>query len=349
MKQRIQELALMTVVCLVLYYLYWSFADESLIDLVFTDFDGFLVKTGIDVLVCLLLTCFSIIYSRVMMRLITGYTLLQRWIIVPTLILFILDMLTAWGLSELCQRLFGESNFVDYFLDIFIFGILATLVSSVKMNSLFWQKKMEIEHERSVLENKVVEAERVMANARLHNLQLQVNPHFFFNNLSALSALITTDAKAAKEFVAALALMYRHILNGMKKELIPLAEEMQLVREYAKLLSIRHGKSVRINLPDDRQIPQQAYVPPISVQHLVENAVKHNAMTAASPLTVTITINNGRVSVCNNRSPLFSTEPHSGTGLSNLQEQLKLFGVANLEKSDNDKYYCISFPFIQQK
>ena len=135
----------------------------------------------------------------------------------------------------------------------------------------------------------------------------------------------------------------------MKKELIPLAEEMQLVREYAKLLSIRHGKSVRINLPDDRQIPQQAYVPPISVQHLVENAVKHNAMTAASPLTVTITINNGRVSVCNNRSPLFSTEPHSGTGLSNLQEQLKLFGVANLEKSDNDKYYCISFPFIQQK
>lgn len=346
MRQRIHELTLMTALCLLLYYLYWIIADESFIERAISNRNYPFMRIVMDALVCWLLTYISTVYSNLMIQLMDGHETLQKINVVPTLVLFILDMVTAWCMSELSQRMFCESDLLVYFQDIFVFGILATLVSSIKINTMFWQRKMEMEHERVILENKVVEAERVMSKSRLHNLQAQVNPHFFFNNLSALSSLISINPIEAKDFVSVMAQMYRHILQNMKQELVPLEKELELVNEYTKLLRMRHGESVRINLPDIYLICPNAFVPPVSIQHLVENAVKHNAMTAASPLTINISIYNEKINVCNNIQPLSGTPTHSGTGLANLREQLKLFGVAALETNIDSESFSVTFPLI---
>ena len=347
MKQHIKELILVTVVCLLLYYIYCGVVDHEFIKELFSNPADFCKKLVVDVMVCLQLSFLSIIYAWMVVRLIVRYEALQKLFFLPILVVFSFDMFTAWGLSALCQRFFKEQNIVVYFEDIFVFAILATMVSSTKITSTIWQKKSKIERERSVLKNKVAEAERVTAMARLHNLQLQVSPHFFFNNLSVLYSLISTDPSSARDFVLALAKMYRYILNGMKHELVPVEEELLLVIEYIKLLRIRHGQSMQVILPEESQIPQDAYVPPASIQHLIENAVKHNAMTATAPLIIRISLDGGRVTVVNNRSPLAGELPHSCTGLANLREQLKLFGVEDIERNETAKSFSISFPLIK--
>ena len=347
MKQHIKELILVTAICLLLYYIYCSIVDDEFFKEFFSAPDDFCKKFVTDAMVCLLLSFLSTIYGWMVVRLTIRYETLQKLFFLPMLVVFSFDMFTAWGLSELCQSFFKEQNIVVYFEDIFVFAILATMVSSTKVTSIIWQKKNEIEREQSILKNKVAEAERVMARTRLHNLQLQVNPHFFFNNLSALYSLISTDPDSAREFVSALAKMYRYILNGMNHELVPVEEELHLVREYTKLLRIRHGQNMQIILPDESQIPHNVLVPPVSIQHLIENAVKHNAMTATSPLIIRISLDGGRVTVVNNRSPLAGEFPHSGTGLANLREQLKLFGAEDIERKETTKSFSISFPLIK--
>lgn len=347
MKDRVKEWLQMSAIAILLYYLYWCVAQVGFAGQLFGE--HVLWRICSDVVVCLLLTWLSILYSRGIMHLMNGRTNVQQTVMMHTLALFVADILTAWGIIKLWNILFCESNILVYIQNIFVFGLLATLTSALKTNSLFWQKKLDLEREHARMAEEVVTAERVMTEAKLRNLQAQADPHFFFNNLSALSSLISTDTQTAKDFVAALASMYRHIHMGMKQTLVPLSEEMQLVKEYAKLLRIRYGENVIINIPDESRLPMPAYVPPVSIQHLVENAVKHNSMTASAPLEINITFENGRVCVSNNLNPLSGTEFHSGTGLSNLQEQLRLFGVDDPERHEDGRLFSISFQLIKQK
>lgn len=338
MKKQIQELLQMSAITLILYYLYWSIAMNQ---------NYSVLRITIDVLICVTLTMISILYSQAIMFIIEKHKCLQRFIAVHALILFIFDILTAWSLSSVCELIFN-SNILVYFQNIFVFVLLTTLISAIKTNSMFWKKKFEMEFENELLEAKISEAEKISAKAHLHYLQSQVNPHFFFNNLSALSSLITTDPVSAKEFVNALALMYRDILMGMKQNVVPIKDEFSLVSRYAKLLQIRHGDYIQIIFPEDNSIPSDAFVPPSSIQHLVENAVKHNGMTSSAPLIINIQIINKMICVKNNRNRLTGIESSCGTGLANLQEQLRLLGISDFKKSDNEEFFSISFPLIFQ-
>ena len=143
MKQHIKELILVTAVCLLFYYIYCSIVDEELIKELFSNPEGFCKKFVTDATVCLLLSFLSTIYGWMIVRLTVRYEALQKWLFLPMLVVFSFDMLTALGLSELCQSFFKEQNVVVYFEDIFVFAILATMVSSTKVTSIIWQKKSD--------------------------------------------------------------------------------------------------------------------------------------------------------------------------------------------------------------
>lgn len=338
MKRRILELLQMTAITLLLYFLYWVFAIEQ---------NYSIARIAIDAIICMALTWISILYSQAIMHVIEKNKNIQKIISAHALILFVLDMLTAWGLSSVCELIF-DSNLFVFFQNIFVFGLLTTLISAIKTNSMFWKKKFETEYENELLGVKLAEAERITAKNQLFRLQSQVNPHFFFNNLSTLSSLITTDSVSAKEFVNALALMYRDILKGTKHDVVSVKDELSLVAKYVKLLKIRHGDCIIISFPEEGDVPSNAFVPPSSIQHLVENAVKHNAMTSSSPLMINIEIINKSMIVSNNRNPLTGMEPSCGTGLANLQEQLLLLGVDDFKRFENQDTFCISFTLIFQ-
>ena len=346
MRQGIREFSIMWAVSLLLYYLYWCLADGEFLA-VFLDEPQYLPLALLsDTVVCAIITALSMLYSLGIMKAMNNYASSQMMLMLHTILLFVLDLLTAWGLNEVGTCVFEEVDTIAKFQNFFLFAILATLISSIKTNSMFWRESMKMERERMEMERKIEEAEHIAAKAQLHTLQSHVNPLFFFNNLSALSSLITNDTKAAKEFILSLASMYRNILMGMKHETVPLKNELQLVREYAQLLRIRHGKTIAITLPEESEIPDGANVPPVSLQHLVENAVKHNVRTQERPLLIRIRCQAGRISVSNNLQPLAYTTHPSGTGHENLRQQLILLGVDGLEKTKDNEQFTITFPLI---
>ena len=132
---------------------------------------------------------------------------------------------------------------------------------------------------------KAVEAEKLHTlnvAAKLESLHAQINPHFFFNNLSALSVLIHQDVKGCGCLPQKLSNIYRYILNNKDQELVTLAEEMDFWSNFIDLLSIRFQSSLTFNLEVDKQCTQ-FLIPPAVLQLLVENVVKHNYFTKSEP------------------------------------------------------------------
>ncbi|CCH03117.1 Sensor protein lytS [Fibrella aestuarina BUZ 2] len=120
-------------------------------------------------------------------------------------------------------------------------------------------------------------------------LKGQVNPHFLFNSLSSISALIGEDNALAERFVDDLAKVYRYMLQAGNRPLVPLGEELTFVGTYAQLLRVRYGAAIRIELPVIVNDPP-GYLPPLSLQTLVDNALEHNSMSANRPLVIQVRV-----------------------------------------------------------
>lgn len=139
--------------------------------------------------------------------------------------------------------------------------------------------------------DKAIEAEKLKTlttEAKLESINSQLNPHFFFNNLSTLSALIYQDPMAADQYLHKLSEIYRYILNNKSNELILLGEEVDFLNKYLDLLGIRFEDSLKFSLSLSHQSLQK-FIPPAVLQLLVENVVKHNYFTRKKPLEISIT------------------------------------------------------------
>ncbi|CCH03115.1 Sensor protein lytS [Fibrella aestuarina BUZ 2] len=133
------------------------------------------------------------------------------------------------------------------------------------------------------------EAERLqqaVLQQQFDALKGQVNPHFLFNSLSSISALIGEDNALAERVVDDLAKVYRYMLQAGNRPLVPLGEELAFVGTYAQLLRVRYGAAIRIDLPADPA--PAACVPPLCLQTLVDNALEHNSMSASRPLVIQV-------------------------------------------------------------
>lgn len=172
---------------------------------------------------------------------------------------------------------------------------------------------------------RVERLEKARALSELSALHAQVDPHFLFNALNTLSYLIGADPDRARRFNDLLARVYRYILSQRDRHLVLLAEEMRFVDDYVALLRVRFGDGA---LRLERDAPEGALethvVPPLAVQLLVENAVKHNQLDRDDPLVITLRLAGGELVVENRRRPRPLDRPSAGVGLSNLQERCKL-------------------------
>jgi hypothetical protein len=164
--------------------------------------------------------------------------------------------------------------------------------------------------------------ERARAESELEALRAQIDPHFLFNSLNTLHWLIRSDAARAAEFTARLARVYRYILACRGRPLVLLAEEMEFVDDYLALLELRFGAGLRVARDLGSAPLDRALVPPISLQLLLENAVKHNEVSAERPLEVRIAVGADEVVVDNQRQPARATAS-AGLGLANLAERVR--------------------------
>jgi hypothetical protein len=168
---------------------------------------------------------------------------------------------------------------------------------------------------------------QAQTQARLDALTQQLDPHFLFNSLNTLAALIEPANDAAQQYVEGLADLYRYLLLSRDRPTVPLADELALVRTYVALQQVRFRSKVQATYTIDPAALAR-HVAPLSVQGLVENALKHNEASEARPLHLHLSATADHVQVANNYQPrLAGLAPPTGTGLANLRQRYTLLGA----------------------
>ena len=194
------------------------------------------------------------------------------------------------------------------------------------------------------------EAERLKKEnlqSQLDSLKAQISPHFLFNSLSTLSSLVSEDPKRAEWFIEELASVYRYLLQNNEQPLTTMENELKFIQAYFHLLQTRFGKGIELELKIDESY-YTYLVPPLTLQLLVENAVKHNAVTTSKPLIIRIftdEVNN--LYVLNTVRKKNHAVLSDGTGLHNIREKFRLLKQPEVIVKQTDECFQVMIPLIK--
>ena len=190
-------------------------------------------------------------------------------------------------------------------------------------------------------------ADRVAVELEQKLLRSQMNPHFIFNSLNTLSHLIEAKPVKAKQFNDNLADVYRYILQNKAQDLVLLKEELIFLQNYFALLKIRFEKAVQMKVDVDEHKTDHYLIPPISLQILVENAIKHNEFSDKMPLTIDIKLANDELVICNPIRKKTLRKPSSRIGLQNLQERYRLITNKEIMVKEDEKEFTVILPVLK--
>lgn len=236
-----------------------------------------------------------------------------------------------------CEIPFNERGL---FLSISItIGLLVSLILMAVETGLFFFR----EWKESLVQVEKYKTESAQAN--LENLKNQVNPHFLFNNLSVLSSLVYKDQEKAVDFINQLSKVYRYLLDNKSNELISLEEELKFISSYAYLLNIRYSP----NLTIDMQISEdkkKLLLPPLTIQLLLENAIKHNIISNEAPLTISLKSEDDNLVISNRINLRLSTEPSSKTGLKNIKVRYSYFTNREVMIKEQEELFVVIIPLL---
>lgn len=188
--------------------------------------------------------------------------------------------------------------------------------------------------------------EKENVQAQFAALKSQVNPHFLFNSLSILSSLVHADAELSEKFIDQLSRAYRYILEQKDNEQVLLKTELEFIQAYRFLLNIRFENKfdVIVNVPDADKTRYS--IAPLTLQLLVENAVKHNRMSAKEPLKVQIQLEGDCLVVTNNLQPRPQSENSTGVGLQNIISRYAMLTSHPVWVGESDGNFVVKIPLL---
>ncbi|MBK7850126.1 MAG: histidine kinase [Bacteroidetes bacterium] len=182
--------------------------------------------------------------------------------------------------------------------------------------------------------------------SQFDSLKNQVNPHFLFNSLNSLSSLVEEDKEKAVQFIAELSRVYRYLLQTNEKELTTLSAELEFIQAYYFLLQTRFGNGVKL-VVDVFPSFRDFLIPPLTLQILVENAVKHNVVSTNKPLIIRISTDAlGNLMVDNNLQKKTQSVPSGGMGLANITSKYKLLNQSEVMIRSTDDNFQVKLPLI---
>ena len=191
------------------------------------------------------------------------------------------------------------------------------------------------------VENETLRAENMAS--RYEALENQMDPHFLFNSLNTLKSLIDVDVDKAGDFVHQLSTVLRYTLKN--EEVVTLAQELDCVRPYCQMMKIRYGDNLLFDHHIDHEKYDSYYVLPLSIQGLVENAIKHNVISTKQPLTINVmTDDDNHLIVSNKIQPKIGKEEGTGIGLANLAERYRIKWDENVEIFDDGTIFRVTLP-----
>lgn len=243
--------------------------------------------------------------------------------------------------------LFFKFKFPDYFeydelfsRQIIIIGIIFSLLSTAVFTAEYFFYRWNDARLRSL------ELEQLTTHAQLEALKLQLDPHFLFNNLSIVTALIEDEPSIAISYILKLSSIYRYMLANRMENMITLAEELIFIEAYLYLYKIRFGDGIIVNIGDSKKSSSLG-IPPLTLQLLIENAIKHNTFTNNSPLNIHIFFPDKQSMVVeNNKMPKTIEEPGTNIGLKNIMERYRLLNQRVPVITNEDSFFRVQVPLI---
>ncbi|MCY7292842.1 MAG: histidine kinase [Ferruginibacter sp.] len=223
---------------------------------------------------------------------------------------------------------------------ILIYALLANLLFHL-VNAIFFYFK---EYEKKWKEAEKLK--RITTQAELQLVKSQINPHFLFNNLNVLSALVMKNNGEANKFIEEFCKVYRYILNNQDKELVNIKTELEFIKPYIFLLEKRFvtGLSISINIPEKYN---EKFIIPASLQMLIENAIKHNIATTIKPLHIILEIKElNSLVVSNNLQLRESVENSTEIGLKNIIKRYLLVSGKEVVVSKTTTDFTVSLPLL---
>ena len=273
----------------------------------------------------------------------------RKRIIVQSLVMFVYTLLADNILAfllDVCDmrahHFIGPPDEYTVFLNSNFASLLCSLTVVAIYEGIYFKNELK----KSVEEKEMLKSESL--NAQLNALKTQVNPHFLFNNLNTLSAVIPENPKLAVDFVQQLSKVYRHILEVRDHKSISLEEELEVMKAYAFLLQTRFGDNlqVHIDIPSEKL---QRKIVPLSLQILMENAIKHNIVSSEKPLRIDVSSVNGRLIVSNNLQKKNQLSESTGIGLDNIRNRYRLLSEQPVEVTESLSEFTVSIPLIENE
>lgn len=183
--------------------------------------------------------------------------------------------------------------------------------------------------------------------AELTTLKNHLDPHFLFNNLNILSSLISKDKDLSQSYLEKFADVYRNILQSSQEELVTLNDELKFIASYLYLLEIRFEDTIQTFI-DVESKDQKKYLPPLTLQMLIENAIKHNTISEVRPLKIHIGSQNGFISVKNNYQPKkLEIRNSNNSGLENIKKRYSYFTDKQVQVFQNPDTFIVKIPLVE--
>ncbi len=236
-------------------------------------------------------------------------------------------IISGYGFPDLLQ-IFKES------IGVFKVVGIALIFTTPVFFFIPWQESMKREFQ-------LREQNLIFQN---ETLKSQVNPHFLFNSLNTLSSLMNSQTEIANHFINKLSIIYRYILDNSSKVKVPLQDELDFIRDYFCLHQIRNeGKILlSIDINDDSKYE----ILPVSLQLLIENAIKHNMATLEKPLRIVVYVENQYIVVKNNLQKMATQLVSTKIGLKNLNERVRLITGKGIAIEETTSYFLVKVPLL---
>ena len=256
-------------------------------------------------------------------------TIMGLFVLRSTIAVFIEDITFA---DFIKQETFGAYSF----------GLWITLTIVAIFHIIYIYNEFQ---QNRIKEQKVIAG---AASAKFDALKNQLDPHFLFNSLNVLSSLIDENTESAQKFTTGLSKVYRYVLEQKNKELVTVDEELKFAKTYMSLLKMRFEDSIIFDIPESASNPESKVVP-LSLQLLLENAVKHNMVTSSKPLHIKIFESEGNLVVENNLQPKQIVKKGSGVGLSNIKQRYQLLTQKKVIINQQANRFAVAIPMLTKQ
>jgi len=256
-------------------------------------------------------------------------------VVVTVITLFVLIVVTRILIYGMSWEDFMASQRTSWYL----FGIGITLVITLIFHAFYFYQELQ---QSRIKEQKVIARS---ATAQFDALKNQLDPHFLFNSLNVLVSLIEENPEAAINFTTSLSKVYRYVLEQRGKQLVGIEEELAFARTYIGLLKMRFEDSLEVQIPETVSNPQLQMVP-LSLQLLIENAVKHNIISTGSPLKLSIYERGATLVVENNLQQKQVLGNSTGVGLNNIASRYALLTLDQMTIEKSNESFKVNLPLL---